>query len=73
MWNTRIQLPDGCTYQGQVHQGVPEGRGTKWYTNGDVYEGQWVAGEPDGPGTMHYADGTKYRGTFSQGRRVNDS
>lgn len=40
------------TYEGQFLKGLPDGKGTYYYANGDVYEGEWLFGMRDGIGIL---------------------
>lgn len=47
------------TYNGQFRKGLPDGKGTYTWANGDIYEGEWHAGYRDGFGTFTFSTGTK--------------
>ncbi len=51
-------------YEGELVNGVKEGRGVLIYPNGDRYEGSWLADKMCGYGKYYYADGRVYRGMF---------
>ena len=34
-------FPDGTTYVGEYDEGKREGKGKRYWLNGDVYEGEW--------------------------------
>ena len=45
---------DDETYVGMFQRGLPEGKGTYTYTNGNVYSGNWRNGLKHGKGTFKY-------------------
>ena len=54
-------------YFGQVKNGLPEGKGTMYWTNGDRYEGEWKNGLKEGRGIMYWNNGNRYEGDFRNG------
>lgn len=61
---------DGAKYEGQLLNGVPEGKGTMVFADGGKYEGAFKKGVMEGKGVYHYADGiSKYDGDFKDGKR----
>jgi hypothetical protein len=46
-------------YEGAFAKGVPHGRGTYTWSNGDRYEGDWEKGIRQGEGTFYFKDGGK--------------
>lgn len=46
------------SYEGQFREGIPHGKGTYTWSNGDYYEGQWEKGKMEGRGKMVYKDST---------------
>ena len=44
--------PKEDVYEGERKEGVPHGRGTMLYADGDMYEGTWRDGKQHGQGTM---------------------
>ena len=57
----KVTLSDG-TYEGQLKNGVPHGKGVCKYYNGSVYDGSWKNGKKSGWGSYKWTDGTKYVG-----------
>ena len=55
-----IEMQD-ATYQGQVEDGLPHGKGIKKWKDGSTYNGDFVKGMMEGLGEW-VKDGTKYRG-----------
>lgn len=62
----RIQCSDGSggRYEGLVKDGLPSGKGTAYYDNGDVYIGDWQQGNHHGYGSYSWVDGRKYEGEW---------
>lgn len=53
---------------GETLNGIPNGFGKYWFTNGDYYEGNFVDGLFEGKGYLYIAnDNTKYSGQFYDG------
>jgi len=67
----KLKLDDG-TYEGEIVNGKPHGKGKLTYSDGDVYEGDWVDGERTGKGKMTYADDKVYDRYVYEGDWVND-
>ena len=57
----------GASFQGEMADGKPHGRGTLTETNGAGYEGGWRHGMWHGYGTSTWADGTRYEGEWRDG------
>ena len=53
-------------YDVEVADGLANvnGKGEKFYVNGDVYRGEFVNGWPHGQGTLNYPNGEVCEGTF---------
>jgi hypothetical protein len=51
-------------YVGTWVQGVREGRGALFYSNGSVYDGSWQGNRKHGLGRFVFANGSEYRGEF---------
>lgn len=45
-------------YEGQFNKGLPDGKGTYKWANGDYYEGEWKNGKREGKGKMVYKGST---------------
>jgi len=58
-------------YFGEIKNGVPNGQGTFYYTDGSVYVGGVKDGKRNGQGTETYSDGGKYVGEFKDGKMWN--
>jgi hypothetical protein len=46
-------------YEGQLENGLIEGKGTAWYPSGSRYSGTFRNGLPEGHGTFHFPDGRR--------------
>lgn len=65
-----IAYQNGATYEGQILEGVPDGKGTMTFADGATYEGAFKKGLMDGKGVYNYADGvSRYEGDFRKGKR----
>ncbi len=53
-------------YVGQFKNGLAEGMGTCYYSNGERYEGEWKAGMFEGLGTLYLLDGTQVKGSWKE-------
>ena len=51
-------------YVGQVVNGLPEGKGIRYWNNGDRYEGDYRNGKKEGKGIYYFNDGARYEGDF---------
>lgn len=56
------------SYEGQVRNGEPNGRGVIVYENDDRYEGQVKNGIPNGKGMFLFADNSRYEGDMRNGK-----
>ena len=61
----RFILSDGCTYVGNITNGVPNGVGKKMWSDGAVYVGEFVEGIKQGYGTFVFPDKRVYEGQFN--------
>ncbi len=62
--------PSHPIYRGAVVNGVPNGKGVKYFPDGSKYEGDWANGLYDGQGVLTAADKVgRYEGGFSAGQR----
>jgi hypothetical protein len=65
-----INYVDGSSYEGQVRDHRPEGRG-KFVRDGHLqYEGQWRNGKRHGTGTLTLKSGDIFSGPFQNDERV---
>ncbi|EAR99464.1 protein kinase (macronuclear) [Tetrahymena thermophila SB210] len=56
---------NGSRYEGEVRNGVRDGKGKYYYNNGGYYEGSWKDGKMNGQGTLYFPDGsTAYDGSW---------
>ena len=63
----KIQLPDGSTYQGEVKEGLPNGKGTQIYPDHRKYIGEFLNGQRDGHGTFAWSNGEQHIGAYKNG------
>ena len=61
--NQEIEFKDG-KYAGETINGKAEGKGIKYYNNGDKYEGDWKNGIKEGKGIYYYKNGGRYEGEW---------
>jgi hypothetical protein len=62
-----ITLPNVGVYEGTLLEGMPHGKGTLNYFNGDKYTGDFVNGHQHGSGTMKYSNNAEYIGEYVNG------
>mmetsp|Transcript_48167 Transcript_48167/g.151099 ORF Transcript_48167/g.151099 Transcript_48167/m.151099 type:complete len:1021 (-) Transcript_48167:1684-4746(-) len=55
------------TYQGQLKDGWPNGRGITVWADGRIYDGYWSRGVFEGFGTCIWSNGDKYEGEWHDG------
>lgn len=71
MNNRRIQLPDGCFFEGHIdHDGLRQGRGKKYYKNGATFEGLYKDDKRHGAGIKTCANGTTVMVEYRNGKLV---
>ncbi|MBD2326628.1 hypothetical protein [Alkalinema sp. FACHB-956] len=56
------------SYEGQMRNGIPNGRGILVYSNDDRYEGQVRNGIPNGQGMFLFANNDRYEGGIKNGQ-----
>ena len=56
-------------YNGEMVNGVREGKGTYSFENGDKYEGYWKNNKMEGKGVYLYKSGAKYDGDWLEGKK----
>ena len=56
-------------YVGQIVNGLREGKGIMYYTNGDRYEGYFRNDKPEGKGISYYNNGDRYEGDFRNNKK----
>ena len=62
----KVAFPDG-TYEGQLSEGKPNGKGIFYYNNGDIYQGEFKEGLRHGKGIIKYSNGKIYNGDWENG------
>ncbi len=64
LFGKKKQQPDSNRYDGELVNGVREGKGTMYYKTGNIYKGQWHNGLKHGFGEFIFASGEHYVGDF---------
>lgn len=64
----RINFKNGGYYEGEVRNGLYNGKGKIVFSNGDVKEGNFVNGQLNGQGSYTWPSGDKYVGEFKDGK-----
>ena len=59
-----FELSDGSVYQGQMLNGLREGRGKQQWADGSFYDGYWKNNYADGFGRLIHSDGEMYEGEW---------
>jgi hypothetical protein len=59
-------------YVGSWVQGVREGQGALFYSNGSVYSGSWSNDRKDGLGRFVFANGSEYKGLFEKDQMTDE-
>lgn len=62
-----VTLPDGSRYEGELRDGLFDGKGTLSATDGARYEGEFRRGRYHGRGTYTSVGGDVYHGDFAEG------
>mmetsp|Transcript_30948 Transcript_30948/g.66904 ORF Transcript_30948/g.66904 Transcript_30948/m.66904 type:complete len:1123 (-) Transcript_30948:118-3486(-) len=67
--NTLVKI-NYVIYEGEMHDGVRDGRGICLFNNGTLYEGQWKRNKEHGTGTLMSADRKRiiYTGAWEKGK-----
>ncbi len=68
-WKIRRILDSDTMYVGEVRNGLPNGRGTSTYSNGEKYVGEFKDGKMNGQGTYTFANGRKYVGEYKDDKQ----
>ena len=69
--NGRYTWDDGKYYEGQFKNDLPNGKGVKYYSNGNIlYEGYFLNGKFDGKGKYIYDNGDYFIGQYKNGLRI---
>ena len=63
---TRVAMPNGDRYEGEVRGAIRSGRGHYTFANGEKYEGDFADDMFHGKGTQTYANGDVYVGEFQR-------
>ena len=66
--NNKYIYNDGKYYIGEFKNDIPNGKGIKYYKNGNIlYEGDFINGKFEGNGKVIYENGLYYIGQFKNG------
>lgn len=57
-------------YEGEVRNGLYNGRGVYTFSDGDRYDGEWQNGQQQGRGAFIWTSGNRYDGDFVKGKRT---
>ena len=67
--NDKYIYDDGKYYIGEIKNNLPNGKGIKYYKNGNIlYNGDFINGKFEGNGKFIYESGNYYIGQFKNGR-----
>ena len=66
----RENYNDGSWYEGEMKDGLRNGKGTYYWANGDRYIGNWAKGAMHGTGVITYSDGRKEFVTCENGKYI---
>lgn len=67
----KCNYPNGDNFEGNLVNGIIEGRGVYVYANGNRYEGEFLNGKPHGSGLFIGADDARFEGIFENGTLKN--
>lgn len=61
--------PDQSRYEGEFENGKANGRGVRYYANGNIHDGNWFENKQHGSGTFYSVqDGQYKQGTWNNGK-----
>ena len=66
--NEEIKYDDG-RYVGQVVNGKKEGKGIRYWNDGERYEGDWKNDKAEGKGIYYYKSGNRYEGDWKNDKK----
>ncbi len=64
-----LLLSDGSRYTGSILNGLPDGRGVKYFPDGGKYDGEFRQGYRQGTGTMIWFNNDHYTGNWLRDMR----
>jgi hypothetical protein len=64
-----VELPNGDVYEGEINDGVRNGRGTYTWADGHRYVGEYQNDRMHGTGIYYWPDGRIYEGAFERDLR----
>ena len=70
MKRDNLRISEGIKYTGEALDGLPHGKGTMTYPDGQVYVGEFKDGNCHGQGTMTNPNGCSYVGEFYENTRM---
>ena len=70
MKRDNLRVSKGIKYIGEALDGLPHGKGTMTYPDGQVYVGEFKDGNCHGQGTMTHPNGCSYVGEFYENART---
>ena len=65
----QIKIYDNGRYEGEIKNGILEGKGIYYLNNGDRYEGDFKNNKIEGKGIFYYNDGDRYEGDFKNDKK----
>ena len=68
MKRDNLRISEGIKYTGEALDGLPHGKGTMTYPDGQVYVGEFKDGNCHGQGTMTNPNGSSYVGEFKNNK-----
>ena len=60
---------EGGKSEGQMKNGLLEGKGRVYYDNGEIYEGEWKNDQRHGKGIYKFPNGNAYKGDWKEDKR----
>ena len=64
-----MRFANGNIYEGELKNGLPEGKGIYMFANGDAYEGEFKNNNFEGEGIFIYANDDIYGGKFKNNKK----
>jgi len=67
--NQQELIGENGRYVGQVVNGLPEGKGIRYWNDGERYEGDFRNGKREGKGIYYYNSGNRYEGEWRNDKK----